>query len=162
MRYWQAILPVVAAVALSPAIGAEPDIYIPVAYTDKVVVVIQMNGDLPTTRPRTMARAVQVAYYAMPSFEYEGVPVRFTETEFEIDCKNLVSRRLHASAYGDDGDRVGREQYSDAWTPVTAANFMGDMRRLACEGVGPVDHIYTNLHAAVGAHEKLVSDTLGG
>ena len=162
MRYWQAILPVVATVALSPAIGAEPDIYIPVAYTEKVVVVIQMNGDLPTTRPRNFYRAAQVAYYASPSFEIEGVPVRRTETVFEIDCKARTSRRLHASAFDDDGDRVSREEYSDAWAAITPANYMGDMHRLACEGVGPVDHIYTNLHAAVGAHAKLVEEELGG
>jgi hypothetical protein len=161
MRYWQAILPAVAAAALSPATGVEPDIYVPVAYTDNVVVVIQMNGDLPTTRPRTMARAWQVAYYATPSFDLEGVPVQFTQTEFEIDCKNRMSRRLSATAFRDNGDRLGRENYSDSWTPITAANYMGDMRRLACEGVGPVDHIYTNLHAAVGAHQRLVENTLG-
>jgi hypothetical protein len=160
MRYWQALLPVAAAVAISPAAGAEPDIFIPVAYTESVVVVIQMNGDLPTTQLRKRGRASQVAYYATPSFNYEGVPVQRTETEYDVDCESRQIRRLRASAFREDGDRLGDESYSEAWTPVTPGTHTADIRRLVCEGVGPGDKIYTNLFAAVGAHGKLVRDTL--
>ena len=162
MRYWQAILPVVAAVAISPATGAEPDIFVPVAYTENVVVVIQMNGDLPTTQLRTRGRASQIAYYATPDFDYEGVPVRRTETEFDIDCDERQIRKLRSAAFEDDGDKVGEETYGDAWAPVAPGTHMADMHRLVCDGVGPGDKIYTNLFAAVGAHGKLVRDTLGG
>ena len=161
MRFWQAILPVAAAVAVVPATGAEPDIYVPVAYTENVVVVIQMNGDLPTLPPRS-ARASQIAYYATPSFDYQGVPVRRTETEFEIDCQSRQIRRLNAAAFRDNGDKLGDESYSEAWAAPAPGTHMADMRRLACEGVGPGDNIYTNLAAAVGAHGKLVRDAVGG
>lgn len=157
MRYWQAILPTMAAAGLSAPALAAGEIYVPVAYTDEVVVVIQMKGAIPPQARRT-ARASQVAYYATPNFNYEGVPVRYTETEFEIDCESGQGRRLHAAAFRDAGEQLGEDSYTDPWGPMPDGTHLGDMRRMACDGLAEYDKVYTNLASAVGAHRKMVRD----
>ena len=155
MRYWQAIIPTVAAVGLAAPAVAAGEIYVPVAYTDMVLVVIEMKGNAPPQVRRTV-RATQVAYYATPSFDFDGVPVRYTETEFEIDCRNGQGRKLHSAAYRDGGDLLGEEIHSEPWAAMPAGTHLGDMRRMSCDGLADHDRVYTNLAAAVGAHGRLV------
>jgi hypothetical protein len=156
MRRWSAIVVTLAAAGLAVPAAAQSKVYVPIAYTDEVFVLIQMPAEPPQVRGT--ARASQFAYYAAPSFDFEGVPVRLTETEFEIDCTNGTSRRLHASAYREIDDRVGNETYSEEWAPISAEGALGHMRRLACEGIRPEDAFYTNLNAAVRAYGKMRSD----
>ena len=159
MRYWQAILPVAAAAAVTPAFGADPSVYVLVGYTDNMAVVVEVEGGVPLRAARTMARASQITHYAMPSFDFEGVPVRRTETQFEIDCRNRQSRRLSAAAYRDGGARLGGESYSEEWASFDPDSPMAKISRLACNGLGPDDAVYTNLASAIGAHGKLVADS---
>ena len=158
MRLWQAILTISAAAGLTAPAAAQSDVYVPIARTDNVIVLIQMAGEVP--RGRKTTHVSQFAYYFAPGFSFEGVPIRLTETEFEIDCENGTSRRVRASAYRDIGDRVGSESYGDPWGPIPAG--MGDMLRLACEGIGRDDPIYGTLSSAVGAYGRLMGDASAG
>jgi hypothetical protein len=158
VRYWQAILPVLAAAGISAPAAARPGVYVAIAHTDEVIVLIRATGDIPRVHKTT--RASQFAYYTAPGFSFEGVPIRLTETEFEIDCENGASRRIRASAYRDIGDRVGGETYSETWAPIPAT--MAAMRRLDCEGIGPGDSFYDNLHSAVQGYGRLLRDESAG
>ena len=50
MRYWKALLPVAAAVGLTAPANASDDVYIPVAYTEHVVVVLKVQPLRPNRR----------------------------------------------------------------------------------------------------------------
>jgi hypothetical protein len=160
MRHWKAILTLAAAAGLAVPAEASNDVFIPVAYTEHVVVVLKV----PPGRPQrhSIGRVTELSYYQEPSFEFEGVPIQLTETEFEIDCRNFQKRRLHAAAYRDIDEYVGEESYSEDWAPIAAGTHFADMHRIVCDGLGPIDKVYSNLTAAVGAHRKLVRDALGG
>ena len=158
MRQWLAILAVTAAAGISVPAAAQSSIYVPIGHTDAVIVLVQASGKIPRVHGTT--RASQFAYYSTPSFDFDGVPIRLTETEYEIDCENGASRRINASAYRDIGDRVGSESYSEPWGPIPDG--MGDMRRLACEGIGPRDSIYSNLHSAVQGYGRLLREEAAG
>jgi hypothetical protein len=137
-----------AAAGISAPATADSNVFVAVGYTDQVVVLVEMTTSLQ--QPRRKTRATQFAYYASPDFSFEGVPIRLTETEFEIDCENSQSRRLRSAAYREIGDRVGNETYSEPWAPMTRGDAMDITRRLVCEGLGPDDVAYDNLNTAVG------------
>ena len=121
-----------------------------------MILLVQTKGDLDREPRRT--RVSQFAYYPAPSFNFEGVPIRLTETEFEIDCERGASRRLQASAYRDIGDRIGGETYSEPWAPIEPGDQMATMRRLACKGLGREDAFYTNIRAAITGLSGLLGE----
>ncbi len=51
MRYWQAILPVLAAAGISAPAAAGSDVYVPIAHSPQVFVLLQIPGEMPQARP---------------------------------------------------------------------------------------------------------------
>ena len=159
MRILHSVLPILAVLAPSVAAADDTDVYVPIAYSDETIVLIKVQEDPnranSALRASRTVRVSQYVYYAEPSFTFENVPVRLTQTEFAIDCARATSRRVESSAYRDLGDRLGRETYSDEWTPIVAGEPMAEMRRLACDGLGTRDAFYTNLRSAIDGLEGL-------
>jgi hypothetical protein len=156
MRYAVPVLLALAAAGASaPAAADNSTVYVRIGYTDDLMVLVKVADGLPQSR-RT-ARASQFAYYPNPSFRVEGQPIRLTETEFDIDCANGASRRVHAAAYREIGERVSEESYSEDWSPIAADSAMDATRRLACQGLGPGDAVYTTLNGAIVTYGKLLS-----
>ena len=125
-----------------------------------MIVLVHTTAEL--RERRNLRRATQFTYYAMPSFDFAGVPVRMTETEFEIDCAARTTRRLTAKAYREIGDQVGNETYSEAWSDIPAGDHMATMHRLACVGVGNNDITFSNLRSAVTGSLPLLQTAAAG
>jgi hypothetical protein len=153
------LLALAAAAVAAPASADNSTVYVRIGYTDDLMVLVKVADALPHSL-RT-ARASQLAYYPNPSFSVEGSPIRLTETEFDIDCANGASRKVHAAAYREIGERVSEESYSEDWTPIEANSAMDATRRLACQGLGPGDAVYTTLNNAVVTYGRLLRDEAG-
>ena len=133
----------------------------PIGYTDNMIVLVHTAAELRERRNLGAPRSSPD--YAMPSFDFADVPVRMTETEFEIDCEARTTPPPHGEGLSaKSAIRSATRSTARRASDIPAGDHMATMHRLACVGVGNNDITFSDLRSAVTGSLPLLQTAAAG